>query len=1044
MKILQDILKRCDLHEPDGRPLHRYLVTDTEHGRLGRSLGLMPGGFRNPSPKIAQAFVLWASEHIRQKYAANILSWEFVFDGLNLPYERALALDLTEVGLTQWQRRLRHDAAGHRAFLYSLLAEGGLPDLALADASRYRNALLGLIRRLETEGILGASFSEELARQAVAGLPQVMQSKEQEWLLAELAQALVELRKSLPENLPPGSITSQLDAQHPGWRDRLPLRLSQRSLEALILPALEQERSAPDRLEPLVSRELRLGTGQRGWLGVARIGEGALLPHGALPNADIRLRLRLIAENGGGFLGVPGESGWMLARSGGRGALDLPLAPNQHAILTAYADGLAQGEVMLDAGQPPPDDTPSLWRAADPSDVDPHTLVPLSGRGRTRAGQAFLLAAREAVLKPGPGVTIGEPSPGPGGQVWPLSGAGHIRVDGHELSLTTGADSDAPATRLLVLGKTLSGLTLIDGGLVHLGDPQVLGAEGETWPHRLGRSLSRHPIPHLLGGEIVEWRDETVVLARARVVSLPDRASIAVRDTAQGPIRMTASGLEPGWLLRLSAGSGEVGGKVGSCGEISLDLTCPTPQALFRIRIVDPTSGAAVELQGVWPASQPRLVAPSGAIALANAQVSLAALAGWRGLVPEGGGGIQFRIGNGAPVAIPARGVERLVAHSDLIAQALSLDGADGRLNLRLVARGSETSRLGIGSYDWTPELAGPFYHLGDGETHLHAVLLDDPSRTGETSATGRIDMEGWLGSNGEGLWFIQGKSEQQGIMRPFVWKPGRILPSTREERLENYAQEWEELLQQPDDPGWTTAWQRILALRAAGTAAALDQTQALDRVPAAAVALILRVPRSDRAAALALESEIRPWWPLLRIDDWAKAIQVQKIHLSTGIQAAGFPASEVSTKASQELKRILGEIVILRPELAGHLGCAMVAAGELPIACGPDRKPMPLAVPKAESTLHNLAQEAARRFDRLPDGTGSQRAQRLTLEFNLNEWLLPLLHAPLIVAEVAMGWRNNPEPQEILQLLALRYTDPAWFDSALPAAMSLALETRQ
>lgn len=1045
MKILQDILERCDLDEPDGRPLHRYLVTDEEHERLGRSLGLMPGGFRNPSVKIAQAFVLWASEHIRREYPGNILSWDFVFTGLNLDYERALAIELTEAGLVQWRRPLRYGDAGHRQFLYSLLAEGGLPDLALANAARYGETLLALIRQLEAEGALGAGLSHSLAMRAAGGLPQVLRTKEQALLLAELAQALVELRRSLPEGLPPDSIMEHLDAQHPGWRDQLPLRLSPRSLEALIRPALEQERVKTDRLAPLVRRELRLAEGQQAWLGLASVGDGAILPWTALPGDNQHLRLRLIAEDGSGFLAVPDEGGWKLARSRGSGALDLPLAPDQPAVLAAYADGSAMGEVMLDTGLPSPDDTPSLWRAVDSGDPHPHVLVPLSGRGQTRASRAFVLAAKEALPRPGPGITIGEPSPGPGGQVWPVSGTGHIHIGEHVLALATGAEVDAPDIRLLVLGKTIAGLTLAGGGLVYLGEPQVLGGEGDAWPKALGRNLVRRPLPRILGGEVVEWHDDGVLLARARIVTLPADTQFSVQDHQDSrQIHLTAAGLRPGWMLRLSVSTSEVAGQIKHDGTLTLELTCPTPQSLFDLRIVDPQTGAALDLQGIWPAKTPRLVAPSGEIISANASVSHAALTGWRGLMPAGGGVIQFRIANDAPVAVPAHGTERIAAHSELIAQSLSLEGADGRLNLRLVAGGQETPRLEIGWYDWEPEKAGPFHHLGAGNTLLRAVLLDDPVHTEQTTATSRIDMAGWLGSYGDGLWFVQGNSDKRGVMRPFVWQSGRMTPGTRDERLSEYAQEWAELLERPDDPGWVTAWQRIRALRTAGSAVALDQVQALDRVPAAAAVLLLIAPRSDRASALALETEMRIWWPLVSVADWTRAIEAQKQRLTAGLQSVDHPVSEISTIVSERLMRVLGEIVTLRPELSGHLGLAMMAAGEPALALGPDGKPVPLAVPNAQETLNALAQDAARRFDRLPDGTSSQRAHHLHLEFKLNEWLLPLLHAPLIVAEVAMGWRAHPSPQETLQLLALRFTDPAWFDAALPAAMSLAQERAQ
>ena len=56
--------------------------------------------------------------------------------------------------------------------LYSLMAEGGLPDLYLAEAARYRDTVLAVLSEIETEGALGATVAERAARRRMAGLPQ--------------------------------------------------------------------------------------------------------------------------------------------------------------------------------------------------------------------------------------------------------------------------------------------------------------------------------------------------------------------------------------------------------------------------------------------------------------------------------------------------------------------------------------------------------------------------------------------------------------------------------------------------------------------------------------------------------------------------------------------------------------------------------------------------------------------------------------------------------------------------------------------------------
>jgi hypothetical protein len=66
-----------------------------------------------------------------------------------------LGRDLTELGLAWWGRRVRVSEGGARQCLYSLMAEGGLPDAYLADAARYRTAGLSLVAKIEKERALG-------------------------------------------------------------------------------------------------------------------------------------------------------------------------------------------------------------------------------------------------------------------------------------------------------------------------------------------------------------------------------------------------------------------------------------------------------------------------------------------------------------------------------------------------------------------------------------------------------------------------------------------------------------------------------------------------------------------------------------------------------------------------------------------------------------------------------------------------------------------------------------------------------------------------
>ncbi|RWR06569.1 STY4851/ECs_5259 family protein [Paenirhodobacter populi] len=1039
MKIVQSILARNGLQHPDGRPLYAYGVTDAERENLGSFLR-MRIGMGGLTPSTAQGFVLWAAEYIRTGFPGGQLTWDFVFEGMALDYDRPTAIELTSHGLDTWGRKLRQSDHGHREFLYTLLAEGGLPDLALANAPRYRRALLGLVSAIEGEGVLGESIADAAALRLVEDLPQVLRTGEQARLMAELALAIVAARNLLPGDLVVEAAEPWLDDNHPDWRRALPLRLSQEAFEALVRPVLLSERKREKPTPVLVRRQLRKQAGGP-WLGVAEIPERAFLPHANLVGVDRDLRLRLTNDTGAGFLGIPVEDGWELVRNAGRGALLMAVAPDEPVFLNAHADGRFLARIVIDAGQPAPDEAPSLWRALD-SDTDfPEVLVPLSGRGQARAGRIFVLASDDLVPEGDDDLCVSMDAKAPGGTLWSVSGRGVTHFGPHELRIATGADADAPEARLAVLGRPFSGF-LIDGSVAaFLGAPMLLGVEGEGPMRPLGNHARTKAVPGLLGGRVAEWHDAGMVLARCQYIVLPETMQISLHEISDGQVRLQASGLPQGLHLHLGVGEHREAAVIGADGSAVLLLAAEGQPGTLDIRLSDPRSGETLAMTGLWPSRVARLIDAQGARVSGNRPLSRRGMAGWRGVLPANGGAVQLRMAlGGAPVAFPAGGAVPLIQFGNVIDQALALQGADGRVNLRLIGGGQETPRLEIGRYDWSAEPAGPFWHLGAGVTRLTAVCLDDPARIMSVEVESRTDPAVWLGED-EGLWFVQGYSESRGVMRPMAWsaQPGEW--SSREQRLQSYAQEWQRLLSEPDDLGWDRIWSLILAVRDAGDASALDQVQALARVPAAAVALLLRVGRADRAAALLIETESPFWWPLVPCAAWAEALVSVRNGLCYRLRIAGIGEDDIGPLVAERLAKAAGEIIALRPELAVHLGQAFARAGGKPLAVTSTGTPVPLAVPRASVSLAGSAQEALRRFSGLPDGVSGLSARELKVSLPGTDDVRPLLHAPLVAAEVATGQRPDLSPQEHLQLIALRASDPIWFDAALPAALTLALE---
>lgn len=1036
MDILKEIISRCALARPDGRPLFAYDTRADEMARLATLLRFrIESGQRLAST--AQAFVLWAAERIRRDFASGKLSWDFVYRGLELPpQELAFTYWLVENGLRNWHRGLRHFDHGNRAFLYTLLAEGGLPDAALKEAGCYRSVLLSFMAELEREGALATTVAKSVAGRHVGRLPQALRNTEQEELLAELVLALIDLRRALPENLPQASALSWLDMNRPGWRTALPLRLSAEALEAIVQPALTAER--PRAATAPVQRELRRDTAGV-WHGAVRIIEGALIPDAAMTAAQGK-RLRLIAATGAAFIAQPEPGGWRILRSAGSSMVPLP--PQDPLILKAYVDGQEVGELVLAPGLSEPEQAPTLWRPTDAVADFPEMLIPLSGRGQTRAKKIWVLAQANVNPEAEDGLLLGQPELGPNGCLWPVAGQGQLRVGATTLALRTGAEADSPAPRVLISGLLLRGFAPSRGMPVYVGSPQIFGAEGERPLKQLGDlSLRRRPLLRALCGELIEWVEDGVVLAQMRLITLPAEATLSLSEIANGQLRLQAAGLRSGWSLTVSAGGADATGVADVNGNVDLHLEVRNLPGLVTLRLWEQETGGTLDLSSLWPALQPRLITPNGQALSESREISLQGLAGWRGYLPRRGGAALIQLaGQGQQVGFAAQGELAFVSLGSLIGQALALAGADGRVNLSL-ACGIETPRLSIGRYDWECEGRELLRELGPGRTSLTAVNLHDHTQTMQNEAEGCIDLFAWLGES-EGLWFIQGRKDTGGLMRPFAWSAQPIDNSTREERIVLQEANWTGLMERPADAGWDTAWALIAAVRALGDAGALDQMQALARIPAAAVALLMIAPRNDRAAALALETEAPIWWPLVSVQGWAKGVWAAHQRVHERLASAGLSSADASSIAAEAMAKAASEIVTLRPELAAHIGHGFQAAGLRPQAVDARGAVTHLLPPEdvAQLVLSVAAQDAGRRFEELPDGAARLRAASLSAPAGCNEANAPLFHAPLVAAEVAAGLRPSLEAHDIFRLIALREADAVWFDQALPAALTLAL----
>ena len=252
--FLADFFAARDLSGPNGQPLYRYHITPEEFTDLERVLGweLRKKQFgQGPiSRDAARAFCLWASEWSYRNYEGGPRKWEPLVSALGMPElapsgsQYHVLRDVVTRGLRAWRRTI-YRFGPSRGFLETIVCEGGLPlNLVLREdthLSRYLRGLLGEFRQLGSTGIPPRDLASRLRRE----LPRAWQREVVYELAGELIQAIWRLQAELSNGASP---VQELDGKRPGWRDELPIRVSDDVasvlLNGLLVKAIEVARRA--------------------------------------------------------------------------------------------------------------------------------------------------------------------------------------------------------------------------------------------------------------------------------------------------------------------------------------------------------------------------------------------------------------------------------------------------------------------------------------------------------------------------------------------------------------------------------------------------------------------------------------------------------------------------------------------------------------------------------------------------------------------------------------------------------------------------------
>ena len=1052
-----EILHRHGLESPDCRPLHMYGCTQDEFSLLRESL-------RHNFNFHAADFVFWATEQIRRNFLGGPLKWEVIFDELSRPEDQDWGRNLTERGLCWWGREVQQHSSGNRMFLYTLMAEGGIPESLLVNPGNFRNVVLGLLRDVEAEGGTSAEhWLERIAERWVELLPKAFRNSDITRLLAGFAYYLAVLRAQLPRDLPDSAAVRWLDVNCPDWISQLPLRMTEKIAETLIHPAILSERDTSFAISgPLCKRELRLDqTGK--WQGYLIFEDDGWLPEDLFKDSVGR-RLRMMSSGSDSIDGLvytasPEDGGWRLRRFGNRKKSEFPYDPQISFSFVAYEDGRSKGEAVIDPGMPSADVAPSFWGTAESEGnaEDSARLVPRSGSGKTRKAFIWVLAAEDVEPVADEGLALAEPEAAPGGRLWRASGKGVLQLGDTQCRVETGSEDETPDTALIPSGRILLGWRRSGNRPVYLGRVKYLGRYA-TWALRAvsEHELRRRPIRGVLFGELVEWSRNSVVLANFQIVSIPENTQLKLREVSTGVVKLEASGLANGMRAQITAGGVASRGEVAD-SRVTLTLKVPwrVPKEI-ELRLSDPAEGRALELHSHWPFRHGTIINPDGERLEANLPATPTALHGWRAVVPTGSkGDLQLRLRGQIEVALPVQGESSISAQRPLIEAILAQGGPDAQVDVSLAVDG-ESKRLEIRRYQDNATVHDGILRVGldrdapnSSETTLeksiregqvlaiHAVDTSDPDQYVEKTNWTSGDLNELLGSSG-GPWLLQSTLNGK-IQRAAVWCSRPLPETTRVERIEEFAEKWQALVSEPQCTEWDRLWHLISVARQGGDTGMLDHVQALAKAPAAVIALAMRVPKESIVEVRELDTVAPIFWPCIPVSEFERAIRADIERWKTKLLEF-FNSEEAELEADRAVLKRVNDILVIMPELAGHFGWAMFDTGLIDRAVHhPDQQAMlkPMLQPDPIASLSEAIEAAARRFDRLPSGVPMlQPLDPPPKSKSFLIYLQSLINGPIVAAEMAAGLCDSPDIQKKLTLINLRLVDPEYFDTALPSAL--------
>lgn len=573
------------LPRPDGRPLHRYALSDAAFSRIEEDLRVRARRINADlaNDHNAALFVLWAAEWFRRNYMGGMQRWADVGHPINVKLEQSSWRQLADRGLRYWRLpELRLNGTHHR--LAAIARQGGFPVAAIdgAHGGWAAGFLHKLITRLLDHPAPTAAVAEELARDLENAIPELWRHDGILAVSAELAIAIVELRRDAEAGgVTEGVLISAwLDKTQPDWRKNLPLAIDEGGARQLIDGLIRMERLKTG-AGGIRARRFLLAQGPRWREQIELHLDGELVAAdsscGFKALARDWSRLRLFASDEAaqyisGELAVvePTEDGhWGCMASRPSLLFDVPAHVPLKVELRGEGVRVA-GPFLLPGGEAGGRELRVCAAEAVGPEGSPIRLEVIGyGSGGYRSEPIYLDVPTNWVVEPHETDSACRDLSLDASSDRHLSevlGAAVIRTDQGDRFLVRAGQKGDQRDQILLDGPSPEGCAAADGRALYCGAPTIRVRQGpqsrmprgaEIWWRPKGeREWRSQAQGRPLGPCEFSWRDEATLHVRCKVEAVILPVNFAVHRSVAGPwVTMTLEG----WPYRVAAACGQPG-----------------------------------------------------------------------------------------------------------------------------------------------------------------------------------------------------------------------------------------------------------------------------------------------------------------------------------------------------------------------------------------------------------------------------------------------------------------------------------------------------